>query len=534
MRSELIQQYYDGPEYLAKLRAKISVMKEMEEDPYARAAKIMDIYSVDPIRFFEDFLLIKVTKHDGSAKPFFLFDYQKKIILKLQEIENSNGDIEFLMDKPREMGITWIICGYFLWRFLFTPNYSAFILSRSEGEVDDGTRTADGSIFGKIRWMLDRLPKYMIPNSYQKKVARGTTTDMVLKLINPDIGSALVGSSTNANAGRSRRYTTTFIDECFAIERFSEVYRALQSVSKLKIFASTVKQGRVFEDFKKLCEVNGNYLSLKWSDHPFKDKIWYDEQVKKAEIDPDVMKEIEADYSVNIRAQYYPEIRQSKVEPVEYDPMKPLWVSLDFGIQDLTVLEWWQYDGMSFKCLDAYFNRNKPAEWYAPFLNPEAAWNSDFYNQYQQDFIMMKTKKWKKPSAYFGELDHIKKMMPLNMSVQDILAKHGIRLIYNPYAIEHEPRRNATTRILPRTIFNRNSDGAMRVYDGLMQSRYSNVVRTTTEQKKPIHDPEIADFRAAAENFFVNVPRLLRTQRDDIVVPESKSFAGAIMRSLKG
>src|SRR3990167_8437185 len=109
MRQALIQNFYDSPDYLAKLRVKASIMKEMENDPYVRAAKIMDIYAVDPIRFFEDFLLLKFTEFGGQSKPFFLFPYQKKIILKLQEIEFSNQDIDLLVDKPRGMGLTWLL-----------------------------------------------------------------------------------------------------------------------------------------------------------------------------------------------------------------------------------------------------------------------------------------------------------------------------------------------------------------------------------------------------------------------------------------
>ena len=205
MNIKKLSNYYNSPKYLSKLREKIKILKEMESDPYIRAGKIMDIYAVDPIRFIEDFILLKADKLNGSPKPFFLWDYQKKLIMKMQEMEMGDEEVEFLVDKPREMGITWTLCAYFLWRWLFTPNYSSFLLSRTETEVDDATRNAEGSIFGKIRWMLDRLPKYMIPESYHKKVARGTTSDMNLKLINATIGSSITGSSTNSNAGRSRR-----------------------------------------------------------------------------------------------------------------------------------------------------------------------------------------------------------------------------------------------------------------------------------------------------------------------------------------
>jgi hypothetical protein len=57
-------------------------------------------------------------------------------------------------------------------------------------------------------------------------------------------------------------------------------------------------------------------------------------------------------------------------------------------------------------------------------------------------------------------------------------------------------------------------------------------VHTTSEQLKPVHDNEMADFRSAVENFFTNVPRLFRVQREDIP-QEDNSFASSIIKKLK-
>jgi len=537
MNIRLLNAYYNGPEYLSKLRAKVSILKELEEDEYERARKIFEIYAVDPVRFIEDFMLLKANKADGSPpKPFFLFEYQKKIIYKIMQLENADQEAELLIDKPREMGITWLLCAYFEWRWLFTPNYSSFILSRSEAEVDDGTRTPDGSIFGKFRWMLDMLPKYLYPASYNRKVVRGTTTDMNLKLINPDIGSSITGSSTNAEAGRSRRYSTTWVDEVFAIDRFAEVYRALQTVSKIKIFTSTVAPGKIYEDFKKAREAEGNYISLTWRDHPFKDQEWYDGVKAKAEMmdDPELMREAEPSYAINPKSAYYPTIGKSKIQPFSYFPRLPLYDSLDIGgKQDLTVIINWQFDGQNVYCLDAYHNRNKPVDWYAPLLNPEALANYDSYNEYQQKLIEER-KHWKKPVAYFGEADHFAQRHPTNTSSAQVLAKYGIRLVYNSYAIQYEPRRKALEALIPRIIFNSNSTGAMRVYDAIAQSRYAGNVRSGSENLKPVHDDEIADFRAAAENFAANFSRILRLQRDNLQQDqESKDFHREMIKNLR-
>lgn len=516
MRYELLQNFFEGPEYLSKLQARATNLKLMSEEPLQRAKLIADVYSVDVVAFVEDFGFLKIPEFNNAIKPFFLFEYQKRILRQLQQGEVSNLDWEFLIDKPRGMGLTWIILYYMYWRWLFTPNWSGFLLSRTEAEVDDGSVLPDGSLFGKLRWMISKTPKFLIPETFVGKGKKGTTTDMALRLINPVLGSSLIGSTTNANAGRSRRYSFIFVDECFSIEHFQSVWRALQSVARVKVFVSTVKAGKAYQDFKDLCQRAGSYISLKWSDHPFKDKLWYDEIVKKSEYDPEVMKEIEVNYAINPRSQYYPEIvKATVIQDMIYDRDKPLYCSLDIGRQDLTVLIWYQYDGMYFRALECYANRNRPIEWYAPFLNPGISFNPDKYNQFQID-MLNKVRAWNKPVAYFGEEAHSHKVMPLNQSPVDEFYKYGIKIRWNNNAIRYEPRRVAVSLLLHRFQFNGKSEYVMELYDALANSRYTNAAVSKDSAKKPVHDDEIADYRSAFENFAVNITLILRNQRKEI------------------
>jgi hypothetical protein len=87
--------------------------------------------------------------------------------------------------------------------------------------------------------------------------------------------------------------------------------------------------------------------------------------------------------------------------------------------------------------------------------------------------------------------------------------------------------------MLPRIVFNQDSDAVMKVYDAISNSKYANMVRSTTENLKPIHgDDGTADRRSCVENFCVNVSRILRSQRQDIH-ENSKSFAGSIIKALR-
>jgi hypothetical protein len=528
-------QYYDSPEYKQKLIARMTQMKNCADDDFHRARMMLDVWAADPIEFIETFLFLKIPNYQNAIKPFFMFDYQKRIIFKLLEAENDTKEHIILIDKPREMGITWVITAYYLWRWLFTANWSGFILSRTESEVDDGSTSPDNSIFGKIRWLMSKCPEFLFPESFTPKGKKGTNTDMSLKILNPLLQSSINGSSTNQNAGRSRRYSISFIDECFFIENFLQVMRSLESVSRVKVLVSSSRQGRQYEKFKDMCEANGDYIHLDWQDHPWKDQEWFEQLQKRAEADPEVLREAVVSYSIDKKSQYYPQIDQAKVESIEYDPKRPVYISMDIGRGDLTVLVWWQYNGASFNVIECYSNKNKDIDWYAPFMNPEINYDPDAYRTEYQKKLLEKIKKWQKPKAWFGEQAHFSKTMPTNRSCADGLLKYGIRLLYNSYATTYEPRRRAVIQILPMTVFNKDSDSVMELYDALMNSRYSNVVAPTSVQSvlKPVHDPEISDFRCAFENGACNLPRVLRLQRNEPRTEEGRNLTNQLMRYMR-
>lgn len=535
MNLKLAQAYYDGSDYLRKLRMRADTLKRASEDQFFLSQKLLDVWSADPITFIEDFLFLKLPNFHNAIKPFFLFEYQKKIILKLLECDQSLGEHTLLIDKPREMGVTWTIIAYLYWRWLFTPNWSGFILSRTEAEVDDGSTSPDNSIFGKIRWLIERTPEFLLPPSFEPKGKKGTSSDMMLKIMNPSLQSSINGSTTNASAGRSRRYSLTFIDECFYIENFMSVYRSLESVSRVKVFCSSSREGTKFKKFVDMCKDKGDYISLEWKDHPWKDAEWFSELERKAEFDPEIMKEAVVSYAVNPKSQYYPQISQAKIAKVEYDKSRPLYVSMDIGRGDLTVMIWWQYDGQFFKAIECYASNNKNLEWYVPFLNPDIQYNPDHYKTDIQKKILARVRSWGKPKAYFGEQDHFKKSMASNKSCADILATYKIRLMYNQYAITYEPRRRATAAILPMILFNEDSEYVMELYDAMQSSKYANVVAPTSPQTvlKPIHEPEVADYRSALENMSVNLPRVLRLQRSEQRTPESKNLTDGLLRYMR-
>ena len=515
MNSKLIKRFYDSKEYRAKIKTRVDTLQLLTADVIGRNQKFYDLYSNNFEAFCEDFLYLMIPEYGDAIKPFYLFEYQKKIIAKLIEAEKSGKDVEILIDKPRGMGLTWLMVAYFVWKWYFNPNWTAFILSRTETEVDDGSQQSGSSIMSKFRWMIARMPKWTIPQGFKLKVEKGNQTDSTLKIINPVLKSGIFGSSTNSNAGRSRRYSLVFIDECFSIERFTEVHRSLTSVARVQVYVSTTKASREAKNFKDSIYAD-NYISLDWRDHPWKDDEWYKEQLKKAEFDPEIMKEIDKGYSLSEKLQYYPEIKYAKIAKIKYNRELPLYCGLDFGKGDLTVIVWAQFDGNQMNIIECYYNANKgKATWYAPFLNPDYALEQGVQYTANALAFMDRVRMWARPTGYFGELAHSIKSMADGTSIANSMARCGIRIMYNTYAVEHEPRRTATALMLPKMVFNEDSENVMKLYDAVANSRYSNTTSTKNGAMKPVHDDEIADFRSALENLCTNVGRIFKHQRNE-------------------
>jgi hypothetical protein len=240
---------------------------------------------------------------------------------------------------------------------------------------------------------------------------------------------------------------------------------------------------------------------------------------KKAELDPEVLKEFEPSYMPSPKSQYYPEIAQSKLMPLQFNPKLPLYASFDWGQQDKTVIIWEQFDGKNILVLDAFIYSGVSPSFYLPFLNIDLEYIEDWYQVDYVKNMLNKVRSWRaSPKWVFGEVAHKQKNVFIEgdkrpYSIESLFRKYGIRFLAKGDGLSHQSRRHATSLILPRTIFNSESDGAMAIYNAIANSRYASTVRTGTSKDttlKPVHTPEIADMRAAFENFAYNFARMLR------------------------
>ena len=357
------------------------------------------------------------------------------------------------------------------------------------------------SFFGKLRFMFYRLPDWMIPKNFKKKMY-----DNENKLFNPEINSLIQGESSNPNFGRDRRSSITVIDELFLHEYAQDMWRNVAETSKCRIGVSTPKPTRFAKTLKEAMSTNGWLRSYHWSKHPFKDQEWYEEEKKRYLGDEMGLRmELELEYLTNPDTLVYPQAELIKIEHREYQLGNPIYVSLDWGsAPSATVFCWWQRQD-KWVLLEALQVKEKHINWYMPFLCPDVPVNLDYkYDKYEQE-VLDKVRKWSKAFNFYGEAAHWQKNMTTSTSIAQELMKdpYRVQLRYNPNAIGHQARQAAVKELIRQGVVFNDTYYCSGILDSMSMAHFPKT-QGTREKEAPVHD-ETADARSAVENFAVNV-----------------------------
>lgn len=160
-------------------------------------------YSTHPVDFINDWMVTYDPRLQPSLIPFILFPKQAEYIdwLYARYIKKEDG----LVEKSRDMGVTWLCCAFAVWMWLFVRGSSVSFGSRKEDLVDQIGNP--DSIFEKMRMILDNLPYEFLPPGFSLK---SHATHM--KILNPATGSNIKGEAGD-NIGRGGRSSLYFKDE---------------------------------------------------------------------------------------------------------------------------------------------------------------------------------------------------------------------------------------------------------------------------------------------------------------------------------
>lgn len=245
-------------------------------------------YREHPVEAIEDW----VTTYDPRLVnrglspyiPFMLFPKQKECVNWLRGLYMDQ--VEGLIEKSRECGISWLCLSFAWWLWTFYDGVTLGFGSRKEDFVD---RVGDpDSLFQKFRLIVQHLPTEMKPIGWNP-----VEDQPRMRLKNRETGSALIGQG-GRNIGRGGRASMYFIDEAAFLEYPEEADAALSATSDAKVWLSTVNgTGNSF--YRKRFSGAMPVFIFDWRDDPRKDEEWY--LNKKETLEPEVLaQEVDRDY----------------------------------------------------------------------------------------------------------------------------------------------------------------------------------------------------------------------------------------------
>ncbi len=481
-RKEVFEQYLASPEISAKYLERLKLMDAGQRKLEARAMLWQLCQREDnPVEgcifFIENFGWTFDPRKNPKHIPFILFDYQKEAIRDL--IDSIDNGKDLLIEKSRDMGVTWIVVYVFIWYWLFRDGVNLLAGSYKEKLVDDRT---DDSIFGKIDYAVQSMPKWILPKGFQFKKHRTK-----LRLVNPQNNNLIAGDTMNPDFGRGTRKTAIFFDELGSWDYAKDGWESCGDVTACRIANSTPK-GRNF--YWKLRNSGIKVLTLHWTRHPLKDQAWYDFE-KSRRSPEEVAQELDIDYSKSQEGRVYPEWNESNVVwgEYEYDDNKPLYVGWDYGRNDGTAIIWAQPDGRKLRIIDSYYKTGETIDFFVPFITGIIP--SDSYRYSAKDYEMIqKHRGWKK-GTHFGDPSGRNASGVTHQTVFSILESHGIYTNWEQSWNVFQNRKLAAKAIMREGIAINKNENNEYFNMCMEQAAYPQVTREGEKEirsKEPNHD----------------------------------------------
>jgi len=180
-----------------------------------------------------------------------------------------DGSQKGLAKKSRDVGVSWLMVFVATWLWLFRPDTVIKFGSRKEAMVD---RKGDPEcIFWKIRFVLDNLPRWMLPDGF----VVGGEFDNFMRIVNPQNGSTITGEGGD-NMGRGGRATVYLIDEYASVPRAESVWASVvDNADTVIVYSTSAGPGTMF--FRLEHSGTMPVFRFHYSDDPRKDEGWRDQ-----------------------------------------------------------------------------------------------------------------------------------------------------------------------------------------------------------------------------------------------------------------
>lgn len=234
------------------------------------------------------FVMTYNPRKNPSTIPFVTYEYEDKLILELVDSIQNQKDI--LIEKSRDMGVTWCVLLVFAWFWQFRGEGYDFLVGSRKEQYIDGIGNMD-TLLEKIRFIIKSQPTWLRPTGFDWKKHSN-----YMKLINPATQATITGEATNANFSRSGRRRAIFFDEFSFWETDAEAWRASADSTNCRIVVST--PCGLNNQFAKLRHSGSiDVKTLHWKLHPEKDQAWYENECKRRNNDKvEIAQELDINY----------------------------------------------------------------------------------------------------------------------------------------------------------------------------------------------------------------------------------------------
>ena len=295
------------PDVVAEMSRRYYYKAVIEQNELSKQAELYKCRT-DPIHWFNHWIWTYDPRGMSFGLPanipFVLRPKQVELVEWLLERENTQT--HGLIEKSRDEGMSYVVLGYFLHRWLFVDGFAGGVGSRKEELVDK--KGDPKTLFHKFRDMFSKMPNWMKPNSFVEKVH-----DNYMRIINPDNGATITGEAGD-NIGRGGRTTMYFLDEWAFVERQEAVDAAISQNTNVHIKGSTPNGigDRFHQD-----RFSGRYavFSMPWRANPDKNWTveykgkqihpWYEKQL--ATLDDVVLaQEVDINYAASVEGVLIP------------------------------------------------------------------------------------------------------------------------------------------------------------------------------------------------------------------------------------
>lgn len=302
------------------IQERATLLQKAEEDIELQQY-LLRACQLDPVYWFNTFCWTFDPRRETSDLPFELYPFQEDFVRQLAKSIENGGDV--LVEKSRDMGISWLVLLTFQYFWLFHAGANFHLGSRKEEYVD---KKGDiSTLFEKLRYNLSWLPKWMKPG-YEEK-----NHSLYMRLIHPKTGNIITGESSNANFARGGRYKAILFDEFPFWDLQDLAYASAGPASPCRVVVGT-PYGKSNRFARLRFEGEIKVISLHWKQHPLKDDAWYAEQKKRMTKD-ELAREHDISYEHSVEGIVFGELTEQHVIKEEYsfNPYLGTIVAFDFG-----------------------------------------------------------------------------------------------------------------------------------------------------------------------------------------------------------